>query len=100
MQPSSPMEWACQPLLWNPNITDGSGRMLGMDVELPWADLEKQWRPTVAKWCEHQQEINNIMEIDNKKWKKIITLIKNSMWMYPWEAHVAKRGFEGCKWLG
>ena len=43
MQPSSPMEWACQPLLWNPNITDGSGRMLGMDVELPWADLEKEW---------------------------------------------------------
>ena len=28
------------------------------------------------------------------------THVKNSMWMYPWEAHVAESGFEGCKWLG
>ena len=28
------------------------------------------------------------------------THVKNSMWMYPWEAHVSERGFEGCKWLG
>ena len=40
------------------------------------------------------------MEIDNKKWKKIITLIKNSMWMYPWEGHVLERAFEKYKWLG
>ena len=33
-QPSSPMEWAHQPLLWNPNIAYASGRMLGMDVGL------------------------------------------------------------------
>ena len=52
-QPSSPMEWAHQPLLWNPNIAYASGRMLGMDVELSWADLEKQWWPTLAKWWEY-----------------------------------------------
>ena len=99
-QPSSPMEWAHQPLRRNPNIIDVSSRMLGINVRLPWTDLEKQWRPTVAKWWEHQQEISNIMESGNKKWKKIITLIKNSMWIYPWEAHVSQRCFEGLKWLG
>ena len=99
-QPSSPMEWAHQPLLWNPNITNVSDKMFGIDVGLPWVGFEKQWWPTVAKWWEHQQEIGNIMETANKKWKKMITLIKNSMWMYPWEAHVVERGFEGCKWLG
>ena len=30
----------------------------------------------------------------------MITLINNSLWMYSWEADVAERGFEGCKWLG
>ena len=30
----------------------------------------------------------------------MITLIKNSMWMYPWEAHVAERGFQGCNGWG
>mgnify|MGYP007132917059 FL=1 len=36
----------------------------------------------------------------NIKWMKMITLIKNAIWMYPWETHVLERGFEGCKWLG
>ena len=40
------------------------------------------------------------MESGNKKWKKMITLIKNSMWMYPWEVHVAERGFQGCNGWG
>ena len=41
--------------------------MLGMDVELPWAYLQKQWWPTMAKWWKHQHEISNIMEIGNIK---------------------------------
>ena len=85
------MEWAHQPHLWNRNIIDVSGRMLGMDVGLPWADVEKQWQPRMAKWWEHQQEIINIMGIGNIKWKKMITLVKNSTWMYPWEAHLLER---------
>ena len=35
------------------------------------------------------------MEIGNIKLKKMITHIKNSMWMYPSEAHVSEREFEG-----
>ena len=54
----------------------------------------------MTKWWENQHEINNIMESGNKKWKKMITRIKISMWMYPWEAHVSERGLEECKWLG
>ena len=38
-----------------------------MDVGLPWVDLEKQWKPTMATWWEHQHEIGDIMEIDNTK---------------------------------
>ena len=100
MQLSSPMEWAHQPLVWNPNITYVRSRMLGMEVRTPWVYFEKQWWPTMAKWLEHRQEINNMMEIANIKWKKMITIIKTSMWMYHWEAHVLEHGFEGCKWLG
>ena len=72
MQLSSPMEWAHQPLVWNPNITYVRSRMLGMEVRTPWVYFEKQWWPTMAKWWKHQHEISNIMEIGNIKQKKMI----------------------------